>query len=170
VRASNGKTIEILNTDAEGRLILADALVYAAGYKPATVIDIATLTGAAVIALGEGGAAALFTDDELLAERLSLASQSSGERIWRMPLFPEYAEWVRGSDVADLRNIPGKRYAGAGTSAAFLQEFTEGSQWAHLDIAPMASLPASKVVHPLGPAGATGFGVRLLAHMMLDGD
>ena len=170
VRASNGKTIEILNTDAEGRLILADALVYAGGYKPATVIDIATLTGAAVIALGEGGAAALFTDDEQLAERLSLASQSSGERIWRMPLFPEYAEWVRGSDVADLRNIPGKRYAGAGTSAAFLQEFTEGSQWAHLDIAPMASLPASKVVHPLGPAGATGFGVRLLAHMMLDGD
>ena len=170
VRASNGKTIEVLNTDAEGRLILADALVYAAGYKPAAVIDLATLTGAAIIALGEGGAAALFTDDEPLAQRLSLASQSSGERIWRMPLFPEYAEWVRGSDVADLRNIPGNRYAGAGTSAAFLQEFTEGSRWAHLDIAPMASLPTSKVVHPLGPAGATGFGVRLLAHMMLDGD
>ena len=170
VRASNGKTIEIVNTDAEGRLILADALVYAARYKPAAVIDLATLTGSAVVALGEGCAAALFTDDRELAQRLSRASQSSGERIWRMPLYPEYAEWMRSSNVADLRNIPSNRYAGVGTSAAFLKEFTEGSRWAHLDIAPMASLPASKVVKPLGPAGATGFGVRLLAHMMLDGD
>ncbi len=170
VHASNGKTIEIVNTDAEGRLILADALVYAARYNPAAVIDLATLTGSAVIALGEGVAAALFTDDDALAQRLSRASQSSGERIWRMPLYPEYAQWMRGSDIADLRNIPSKRNAGLGTSAAFLQEFTEGSQWAHLDIAPMANLPASKVVQPLGPAGATGFGVRLLAHMMLDGD
>ena len=170
VRASNGKTIEIVNTDAEGRLILADALVYAARYKPAAVIDLATLTGSAVIALGEGCAAALFTDDEALAQRLSRASQSSGERIWRMPLYPEYVEWMRGSDVADLRNIPSKRYAGVGTSAAFLKEFTEGSRWAHLDIAPMASLSASRVVKPIGPAGATGFGVRLLAYMMLEGD
>ena len=170
VRASNGKTIEIVNTDAEGRLILADALVYATRYNPAAVIDLATLTGSAVIALGEGIAAALFTDDDKLAQRLSRASQMSGERIWRMPLYPEYTQWMRGSDVADLRNIPSKRYAGLGTSAAFLREFSEGSPWAHLDIAPMANLTASKAVQPLGPAGATGFGVSLLAHMMLEDD
>ncbi len=170
VRAANGKTIEIVNTDAEGRLILADALVYAARYNPTALIDIATLTGAAVIALGEGSAAALFTDDEILAQHLSLASQSSGERIWRMPLYPEYGKLMRGSDVADLRNSPNKRYAGIGTSAAFLQEFTGGFRWAHLDIAAMANQPASKVIQTLGPAGASGFGVRLLSYMMLDDD
>ena len=87
-----------------------------------------------------------------------------------MPLYPEYGKLMRGSDVADLRNSPNKRYAGIGTSAAFLQEFTGGFRWAHLDIAAMANQPASKVIQTLGPAGASGFGVRLLSYMMLDDD
>ena len=168
VSASNGKTVEIVNTDAEGRLILADALVYAAKYNPKHVIDLATLTGSATIALGEGSAAALFANETSLAEQLLTASESSGERIWRMPLYPEYSDWMRSGDVADLRNSTDKRNTGIGTSAAFLQEFTEGYSWAHIDIAPMAFLPSSGVIKRLGPAGATGFGVRLLSHLMLE--
>ena len=168
VSASNGKTIEIVNTDAEGRLILADALVYAAKYNPKHVIDLATLTGSAVIALGEGSAAALFTNETSLAEQLLTSSESSGERIWRMPLYPEYTDWMKASNVADLRNSTNKRDAGIGTSAAFLQEFTEGYSWAHIDIAPMAFLSGGSVIKRLGPAGATGFGVRLLSHLMIE--
>ena len=168
VRASNGKTIEIVNTDAEGRLILADALVYAAKYNPKHVIDLATLTGSAVIALGEGSAAALFANETSLAEQLLTASESSGERIWRMPLYSEYTDWMKASNVADLRNSTDKRDTGIGTSAAFLQEFTEGYSWAHIDIAPMAFLSGTGVIKRLGPAGATGFGVRLLSHLMIE--
>ncbi|MBS60694.1 MAG: leucyl aminopeptidase [Anaerolineaceae bacterium] len=168
VTASNNKTIEIVNTDAEGRLILADALVYAAKYNPKHVIDLATLTGSAVIALGEGSAAALFAKDTNLADLLLTASESSGERIWRMPLYPEYTDWMKASNVADLRNSTAKRDTGIGTSAAFLQEFTEGFSWAHIDIAPMAFLSGSSVIKRLGPAGATGFGVRLLSHLMIE--
>ena len=168
VSASNGKTIEIVNTDAEGRLILADALVYAAKYNPKHVIDLATLTGSAVIALGEGSAAALFANETSLAEQLLTASESSGERIWRMPLYSEYTDWMKASNVADLRNSTEKRDSGIGTSAAFLQEFTEGYRWAHIDIAPMAFLSGTGVIKRLGPAGATGFGVRLLSHLMIE--
>ncbi|MFQ5408233.1 MAG: M17 family metallopeptidase, partial [Anaerolineales bacterium] len=118
VTASNGKTIEIISTDAEGRMVLADALVYAARYEPAAVIDLATLTGAAMTALGRGGAAALFTNDDALRDRILRASADSGERVWPMPLFDEYAEWMRRSEVADLRNAPSDRHAGTGSSAA----------------------------------------------------
>ncbi len=167
VKASNGKTIEIISTDAEGRMILADALIYAARYNPAAVIDLATLTGAAMIALGRGGAAALFSTQDDLSARLLQASSQSGERVWQLPLYEEYTEWMRRSEVADLLNSPNDRYAGTGTSAAFLQEFASEYPWAHLDIAPMAYLPKGTPVRRMGAAGATGYGVRLLAYYLL---
>lgn len=162
--ASNGKTIEITNTDAEGRLILADALAYAKRYNPAAVVDLATLTGAAMVALGRGGAAAVFSDDDLLSQRLIAASEASGERIWPMPLYPDYVEWMK-SDVADLKNSSGDRMCGVGASAAFLKEFAEGYPWAHIDIAPMAYAVKGQVVKPYG-VGGTGFGVRLMTALM----
>jgi leucyl aminopeptidase len=163
VRAMNGKTIEIISTDAEGRLILADALVYAKRYAPQAVVDLATLTGACITALGKGQAAGLFSIDEKLAEQLKRASASTGERIWQLPLYDEYSE-VMKSDVADLKNSGG-RYSGVGASAAFLKAFAEGYPWAHLDIAPMAYLDKDK---PYTPKGATGFGVRLLVQFVRD--
>jgi leucyl aminopeptidase len=162
IRASNGKTIEIISTDAEGRLILADALVYAGRYKPAAVIDLATLTGACVIALGENMAAGVFGSNEGLIDRIRRASDASGERAWPLPLYEEYRERIN-SDVADMKNSAGNRYSGIGVSAAFLKEFAEGYPWAHLDIAPMAFL--NKAAAPW-PQGATGFGVRLLVEML----
>src|SRR5574341_1130742 len=162
LRASNGKTIEIISTDAEGRLILADALVYAGRYKPAAVIDLATLTGACVIALGEHMAAGMFGSDDGLRERIQRASEASGERVWPLPLYEEYRERIN-SDVADMKNSTGNRYAGIGVSAAFLKEFAEGYPWVHLDIAPTAYL--NKANSPW-PKGATGFGVRLLVEML----
>jgi leucyl aminopeptidase len=162
--ALNGKTIEITNTDAEGRLILADALSYAKRYSPAAVIDMATLTGAAMIALGRGGAAAVFSDADQLSRRLIAASESSGERVWPMPLFPDYVEWMR-SDVADLKNSSGDRLCGVGASAAFLKEFADGYPWAHIDIAPMAYAVKGQIVKPYG-VGGTGFGVRLMTALI----
>ncbi|MBM4421848.1 MAG: leucyl aminopeptidase [Chloroflexi bacterium] len=162
--ALNGKTIEITNTDAEGRLILADALVYAKQYNPEAVIDMATLTGAAMIALGRGGAAAVFSEHEPLQQRIVEAAESSGERVWPLPLYPDYREWMN-SDVADIKNSAGDRYAGVGASAAFLREFAEGYPWAHIDIAPMAYAVAGQKVKPYG-LGATGFGVRLMATLL----
>jgi len=162
LRASNGKTIEIISTDAEGRLLLADALVYARRYEPAAVIDLATLTGACSIALGRSMAAGLFDTDAALADRVRRAAEVSGERVWPLPLYPEYRESLK-SDVADLKNSTGDRYAGVGSSAAFLKEFAEGYPWAHLDIAPMAYLDNAKAPWP---RGATGFGVRLLAEAL----
>ncbi len=160
--AANGKTIEIISTDAEGRLILADTLVYAQRLKPKVVIDLATLTGAAMVALGQGQAAALFTADKQTLQNLNDAAEESGERIWHMPLYPEYSDYMRRSPVADLRNSPNDRYGGVGTSAAFLKEFVGDMTWAHIDIASVAWLPSGKAVKPLGPSGATGYGVRLL--------
>lgn len=162
--ALNGKTIEITNTDAEGRLILADALAYARRYNPAAVVDMATLTGAAMIALGRGGAAAMFSDDAVLLEKLKAAGDNSGERVWPMPLYPDYLEWMR-SDVADLKNSAGDRYCGVGASAAFLKEFAEGYPWVHIDIAPVAFAVKGQIVKPYG-AGGTGFGVRLMAALL----
>ena len=162
--ALNGKTIEVTNTDAEGRLLLADALAYAKRYNPAAVIDLATLTGAAMIALGRGGAAAMFCDDDLLRQQLTAAGAASGERVWHMPLYPDYREWMN-SDVADIKNSAGDRNVGVGASAAFLKEFAEGYAWAHLDIAPMAFATKSQPMKPYG-AGATGFGVRLLTTLL----
>ena len=168
LRAMNGKTIEILSTDAEGRLILADALAYAARFQPKAVVDLATLTGASVIALGRGMAAAIFSSDEDLQARLCAASQASGERIWPMPLYEEYLEPIE-SLTADLANVGG-REGGVGTSAIFLKQFTNGYPWAHLDIAGMVfeERPDTPKRPPHLQKGGTGFGVRLLVQFLRD--
>lgn len=132
VTSMAGKTIEILNTDAEGRLILCDALTYAERYEPAAVVDIATLTGACIIALGHH-ASGLFSNSEDLASELLLAGQSSGDRAWRLPTWNDYTKQLK-SNFADLANIGG-RSAGSVTAACFLQEFTKNYEWAHLDVA-----------------------------------
>ena len=160
VTSLSGKSIEILNTDAEGRLILADALTYAGRYKPAAVIDLATLTGACMVALGKVAAGAYF-NDEKLARRVMAASEISGEKLWRLPLWDEYKREMNGVH-ADLRNAGPTRYGGANTAAAFLWNFAEDYPWCHLDIAPTAWGDGGD----LGPKGATGFGVRLLVQML----
>jgi len=162
VRAMNGKTIEVVNTDAEGRMILADALVYAARYRPQAVIDLATLTGAIVIALGHH-AIGLFSNDDPLTDRLLAAGQTSYERLWRMPLFQEYGEQLK-SDVADLKHVGG-RPAGAITAAFFLSKFVGEFPWAHLDIAGANTSDEDK---PYKPKWATGVGVRLLTQFLRD--
>jgi leucyl aminopeptidase len=156
VTARNGKTIEIISTDAEGRLLLCDSLAYAAERKPACIIDLATLTGACVVALGDA-AAGLFTNDDGIRKELEEASRRAGERVWPMPLYPRYLEQMR-SPYADLKNAGG-RYAGACTAAAFLKEFVGDVPWAHLDIAGTAW--TDKDVD-WNRVGATGYGVRLL--------
>jgi leucyl aminopeptidase len=166
--AMNGKTIEIIGTDAEGRLILADALAYAARFEPQAVVDLATLTGASIVALGQGGAAAVFSTAEDLVARLQAASDASGERIWRMPLFDDYLTRLE-SLTADLTNSGG-RDGGVGTSAAFLQQFAEGYPWAHLDIAGMSfeERPSATGRPRYLQKGGTGFGVRLLVQFLRD--
>jgi leucyl aminopeptidase len=154
--AMNGVTIEILSTDAEGRLVLADGLVYTARQGATELIDLATLTGAAVVALGEG-TTALFASDDGLADRLLAASRQAGERLWRMPLTEELNEKIRG-EVGDIKNSGG-RGGGAITAALFLARFREGLPWAHLDIA--GSARADKA-GAYTPKGATGVGVRTL--------
>ncbi|MCB0044910.1 MAG: leucyl aminopeptidase [Caldilineaceae bacterium] len=154
----NGKTTEIISTDAEGRLALADALGYVARYEPRAVVDLATLTGAVSIALGQGMAAGLFANDDALRDGLLAAAEQSSERLWPLPLYDEYKESIK-SDMAEVKNGAG-RFSGVGSSAKFLEHFTEGYPWAHLDIAGMAW--ASSSPNPFTPAGAVGFGVRLL--------
>jgi leucyl aminopeptidase len=155
VRFGNGKTAEITNTDAEGRLLLADALAWAAGEEPDALLELSTLTGACVVALGHH-AAGLFTPDDGLAAELLAASRASGERLWRLPLGPEYLEEMKGSQ-ADLRNSA-QRWGAASTAAAFLSQFTGGvSRWAHLDIAGVSDVGRDQG----GAPGATGFGVAL---------
>ncbi len=161
VRASNGKTIEILNTDAEGRLTLADALVYAQKLNPDYVVDLATLTGACVVALGEE-IAAVMSNDAKLANSLIVSGSEADEKIWEMPLEPRYIPLVE-SDVADLRNIAKSRYGGSLTAGLFLQGFIKDEQkWAHLDIAGPAF--AERPMGSYVPKGGTGFGVRTLAN------
>jgi leucyl aminopeptidase len=166
--AMNGKTIEIISTDAEGRLILADALAYAARFEPKAVVDLATLTGACVVALGQGVAAGLFTTDDALQAWLQAAAQTTGERLWPLPLYADYLDKIE-SLTADLANSGG-RVGGVGTSAIFLQQFAEGYPWAHLDIAGMAF--EEEGGSPKRPAylqkGGTGFGVRLLLQFLRD--
>jgi leucyl aminopeptidase len=161
VTAMNGKTIEIVNTDAEGRIILADALCYAARYKPAVVIDVATLTGACVVALGENVAAGIFSPHDDLCERLIASGEFNGEKCWRLPLYEAYKEKIM-SDTADIKNTGG-RLGGIGASAVFLQEFVT-YPWAHIDIAGMA---LGKNDSPYIPKGGTGFGVRTLLTYLL---
>jgi leucyl aminopeptidase len=157
-----GKTVEIGNTDAEGRLILADAMAYAIEqYKPHIVIDLATLTGACMVALGEQ-IAGVFTTDKELGAAVVEAGEATYERCWAMPMPEDYKELLK-SDFADLKNISSSRYGGAITAALFLSEFTTKTRWAHIDIAgPAFATKASDYWTP----GGTGFGVRLLCHLL----
>jgi len=160
LKAMNGKTIEVISTDAEGRLILADALCYAARYNPSAVIDLATLTGACVIALGDMVAAGIFATDDDLSARLREAAAKAGEKLWPLPLYEEYKDKIK-SEVADMKNSGG-RYGGVGASAIFLKEFTS-YPWAHLDIAAMSLNDSNS---PYIPKGGTGFGVRTLVEFL----
>ena len=160
VKALNGLTIEIINTDAEGRLILADALAYAERFHPDAIFDAATLTGACVVALGHHAAGVM--GDEGLIARLRKAGERSGERVWPLPLFEEYGEQIK-SDVADVKNVGG-RPAGAITAGFFLSKFVpKGVPWVHVDIAGLFLLDRER---PYSPKGGTGFGVRLFAEAL----
>lgn len=164
VRACNGKTIEVNNTDAEGRLILADALAYTvAEYAPACVVDLATLTGACVIALGHY-AAGMMSSDDALANALDAAGEATGERVWRFPLWDDYDKLIEGTH-ADLCNIGPPREAGVIMGGAFLKQFVGETPWAHLDIAGTAY--GGKNISYLDPKHATGYGVRLLTDWAL---
>jgi leucyl aminopeptidase len=161
VTASNGVTIEIISTDAEGRMLLADALVYAERFKPAAVVDIATLTGACYTALG-GVAAGLFSTDDTLREALLSAADTTTEKLWPLPLFPEYEKAIE-SETADIKNSGG-RGGGVGSSAIFLKHFVAFPAWAHID---MAGLGFGGKDNPYVPGkGATGYGVRLLTEFV----
>jgi leucyl aminopeptidase len=155
----SGITIEVISTDAEGRLILSDALAYAARYKPAAIIDLATLTGACIIALGHHNTGLMANDDGLVA-KIEAAARMTSEKVWRLPLDDEYADQIK-SDIADVKNVGG-RPAGAITAGLFLKKFVGDIPWAHLDIAGSAWLKESK---PYIPKGATGVGVRLLTQL-----
>lgn len=159
VTSMSGQTIEVLNTDAEGRLVLADALWYTQEkFKPRLIVDLATLTGAIIISLGNEHAG-LFSNDDKLSDQLTKAGQSVGETLWRLPMGPEYDKQI-DCDAADMKNIGGGRAGGSITAAQFLQRFIkQGTPWAHLDIAGMAWSTKDK---PTVPKGGTGFGVRLL--------
>ena len=154
--AANGKTVEIINTDAEGRLLMADALVYAKQYQPASVVDLATLTGACVYALGDA-VAGLLSNNQKLAKQLETAAALSGEKIWQLPIEEEYRDLLKG-EIADLRNISNGAGPGTITAAIFLEEFVD-YPWAHLDIAGTAYRTSGAKYYL--PKGATGFGVRL---------
>ncbi len=159
----NGLTVEVDNTDAEGRLILADAMAYAAHFNPDVMVDLATLTGACCIALGNE-LAGLFANDDALAAQIETLGRRTGDRAWRLPLLPEYREHLK-SEWADMKNAGG-RIGSLPSSAAFLERFVpDGVRWAHLDIAGVAHLPRG---HNGLPAGATGFGVRLLLALLED--
>ncbi len=160
LKSMSGKTIEVLNTDAEGRLILADALAYAGRYKPAAVIDIATLTGACIVALGEQVIGMMGTD-ESLKDKVRQSADSTGEKVWELPLWEEYHELVK-SDVADYKNSAG-RPGGTITAAAFLSKFVGDYPWVHLDIAGPAWSAKDR---PYVPKGASGIGVRLFTDLL----
>jgi leucyl aminopeptidase len=160
--ARNGTTVEVLNTDAEGRLILADALVLASEEEPAAIVDLATLTGACLVALGDRIAGLMSNDDDF-RRTVEAAAERAGERVWPLPLPADYRPRL-DSQVADIRNITDGRFGGTLTAGLFLQDFVgEGIPWAHLDIAGPAYLP-----EPDGeqPKGGTGFGVRTLISLL----
>lgn len=151
VRARSGKTIEVLNTDAEGRMVLADVLDVALGFEPAKIVDAATLTGACVVALGMDVAGVLANNDAWANEIIS-AAKSVGEPAWQLPMFADYGDHIR-SEVADIKNVGEGRWAGAMAGAKFLEEFVNGKPWAHVDIAGPAFLESAK---PWSDAGGTG--------------
>ncbi len=161
LKTLSGKTIEVLNTDAEGRVVLADALFYAQRYQPDGIIDLATLTGAVMVALGPH-AIGVMSNDDSLCDRVLRAGEASSERAWRMPLWEPYQEMVK-SDIADVKNAAG-RPAGAITAAAFLSNFVGGLPWVHMDIAGTAWTDRPAI--PYAPKGATGVGVRLLVQAL----
>ncbi|MFP4603188.1 MAG: leucyl aminopeptidase, partial [Halochromatium sp.] len=158
VTSLSGQTIEILNTDAEGRLILCDALTYVERFDPALVIDLATLTGACIVGLGRHPSG-LFTNDEALAEAIIQAGETSADRVWRLPLWDDYQQQL-DSNFADMANVGG-RDGGAITAACFLSRYTKAYSWAHLDIAGTAWLTGKE-------KGATGRPVPLLSQFLLD--
>lgn len=161
IRSMSGKTIEVLNTDAEGRIILADALHYAKRYKPSLVIDVATLTGAAMGALGER-ASALFTQDEKLELRLRHLGEESGDYVWPLPLWDEYDDEIKGT-FGDLANLGRTRYGGAITAAVFLKQFVDKAYpWVHLDIAPRMTALSDEFLSK----GSAGAPVRLLVKVL----
>lgn len=162
-RSYLGTTVEITNTDAEGRLILADALAYGEKhFQPSRIIDLATLTGAIVVALGDLRTG-LFSNNDVLAKQIESAGELSGERVWRFPLDPEYKELLK-SEIADIKNAGGKRMAGSITAAVFLQQFIQPkTPWVHLDIAGTAFLDNTRDYHL---SQATGVGVRLLIDLL----
>ena len=154
------KTVEIITTDAEGRLILVDGIAYAQRYKPVAIIDLATLTGACITALGSEVAGVMGTDDRLI-KRIQEAAAATSEKVWQLPLWDEYSELLK-SDVADIKNAAG-RDAGAITGGCFLKEFAGKTPWVHLDIAGPVWADKDR---PYIPKGATGFGVRLIMHVL----
>lgn len=157
-KSYSGKTVEVYDTDAEGRLVLADAISYVVDhYKPSRIIDLATLTGGVIIALGDQ-ASGLFSNDDKLADHLFKAGEAVHERLWRLPLFPEYKDALK-SPIADIKNAAADRKASSITGAMFIQSFVEETPWAHLDIAGTAYLNAPRDYHS---TPATGVGVRLL--------
>jgi leucyl aminopeptidase len=163
VRTLSGKTVEVLNTDAEGRIVLADGLFYAQRYEPTAVFNAATLTGAMRIALGEA-ATGVMGNNQSVIDRLSRAGEASRERVWQLPLWDEYREMVK-SDIADVKNVAG-RMAGSITAAAFLETFVGSYPWAHLDIAGTAW--SGKSPRAYESKGATGVGVRLFVQLLRD--
>jgi leucyl aminopeptidase len=160
VKSYLGKTVEIINTDAEGRLILADALAYARTLGATHIIDIATLTGACVVALGHVNGGMMGTDQKMM-DRLRSNCPITGEKLWQLPLNDEYRKAIK-SDIADMKNV-GDRWGGAITAAKFLQEFVEETPWVHLDI---AGMDLDSDGRPFACKGATGFGVRTLVQLM----
>ena len=162
LKTLSGQTVEVISTDAEGRLILSDALTYSARYQPKAIIDLATLTGACVIALGDY-VIGVFGNDDVLLKRVEEASSKTGEKAWRLPLWDEYLEYLK-SDSADFRNV-GTRAAGAIIGAIFLSKFVGKIPWIHLDIAGPASIEKER---PYIPRGGTGAGVRLLIQILRD--
>ena len=160
----SGQTVEVINTDAEGRLVLADALWYTQQrFKPRLLVDVATLTGAIIVALGHGYAG-LFANDDETARQLEEAGQQTGELLWRMPLNELYEKDI-ASAIADMKNVGAGRWGGAISAAQFLQRFVKKVPWAHIDIAGMAW---STKDAPTVPKGGTGFGVRLLDHFVAE--
>ncbi len=158
IKAYNGKTIEVLNTDAEGRLILADALAFGAEKKPKAMIDLATLTGAITVCLGPL-AAGLFSNDDELSKKITEAGEETHERVWRMPTWKEYSEFIK-SDFADIKNTGSDiGEASSITASKFLEEFVGETKWAHLDIAGVDMIRGS---HPYMEKGASGIGLRLI--------
>jgi len=157
----SGKTVEVINTDAEGRLVLGDALHYAQKYKPTAIIDLATLTGSCVHTLGNE-AAGLLGNEQKLIDKIKKSAEITGERVWQLPLWDEYREQIKG-ELADINNVGEGRQAGTITAAAFLENFTGNCPWAHLDIAGTAILSKPKYYHS---KGATGYGIRLIINLI----